>query len=57
MMVAANLVGPNDIPVSWDDVAGLDNIIEELKYSVIYPIKLMRARPESRLTRPPKGKF
>ncbi|KAL1598849.1 mitochondrial dynamin GTPase Msp1 [Paraconiothyrium brasiliense] len=38
--IAMEVVAPEEIPVSFDDIGGLDPIIEELKESVIYPLTL-----------------
>ncbi|KAI1003974.1 Outer mitochondrial transmembrane helix translocase [Podosphaera aphanis] len=38
--IAMEVVAPGDIPVGFDDIGGLDDIIEELKESVIYPLTL-----------------
>jgi SpoVK/Ycf46/Vps4 family AAA+-type ATPase len=38
--IAMELVAPKDIPVSFDDIGGLEDIIEELKESVIYPLTM-----------------
>ncbi|KAI9844828.1 MAG: hypothetical protein M1837_005246 [Sclerophora amabilis] len=38
--IATEVVAPEDIPVSFDDIGGLTDIIEELKESVIYPLTL-----------------
>jgi ATP-dependent 26S proteasome regulatory subunit len=38
--IAMDLVAPKDIPVSFNDIGGLDDIIEELKESVIYPLTM-----------------
>ena len=35
-----DVVAPDDIPVSFEDIGGLDEIIEELKESVIYPLTM-----------------
>lgn len=35
-----DVVAPDDIPVSFDDIGGLTNIINELKESVIYPLTM-----------------
>lgn len=35
-----DVVSPEDIPISFSDIGGLDSIIEELKESVIYPLTL-----------------
>jgi len=34
------VVSPAEIPVTFDDIGGLDDIIEELRESVIYPLTL-----------------
>ncbi|KAF2795898.1 AAA-domain-containing protein [Melanomma pulvis-pyrius CBS 109.77] len=38
--IAMEVVAPEEIPISFDDIGGLDSIIEELKESVIYPLTL-----------------
>ncbi|KAH8659060.1 P-loop containing nucleoside triphosphate hydrolase protein [Tricladium varicosporioides] len=39
--IALEVVAPEDIPVGFDaDIGGLDDIIEELKESVIYPLTM-----------------
>ncbi|KAI9662896.1 MAG: hypothetical protein M1821_007943 [Bathelium mastoideum] len=38
--IAMEVVAPDEIPISFDDIGGLDDIIEELKESVIYPLTL-----------------
>ena len=38
--VAPEVVAPQDIPIGFVDIGGLDDIIEELKESVIYPLTL-----------------
>lgn len=39
-MVALEVVAPEDIPVGFDAVGGLEDIIEELKESIIYPLTM-----------------
>jgi ATP-dependent 26S proteasome regulatory subunit len=34
------VVAPEDIPVGFEDIGGLEDIIEELKESVIYPLTM-----------------
>jgi len=34
------VVSPSEIPVTFDDIGGLDDIIEELRESVIYPLTM-----------------
>ncbi|KAK2760235.1 hypothetical protein FQN54_002302 [Arachnomyces sp. PD_36] len=38
--IAMDVVAPEDIPVSFEDIGGLDDIIEELRESVIYPLTM-----------------
>lgn len=38
--IAMDVVAPEDIPVSFEDIGGLEDIIEELKESVIYPLTM-----------------
>lgn len=39
-MVALEVVAPEDIPVGFDHIGGLEDIIEELRESVIYPLTM-----------------
>ena len=39
LMIATHLVVPADITVSWNDIAGLDNVIQELRESVVLPVR------------------
>ena len=38
--IAMEVVAPQDIPVGFKDIGGLDSIIEELRESVIYPLTM-----------------
>ena len=38
--IAMEVVSPNEIPVTFDDIGGLDMIIDELTESVIYPLTM-----------------
>lgn len=42
--------------ISWRDIAGLDEIITELKDTVILPVQKRYLFEGSRLLQPPKGK-
>lgn len=55
MMIAAHLVHPEDINVSWRDIAGLESLIRELRETVILPIQRKELFADSQLTQPPKG--
>lgn len=48
------VVSPGEIPVTFDDIGGLDDIIEELRESVIYPLTMphLYAGHSSLLTAP-----
>ncbi|MCJ1237615.1 hypothetical protein MMC14_005602 [Varicellaria rhodocarpa] len=39
-MIAMEVVAPEDIPVSFNDIGGFESIIEELKESIIYPLTM-----------------
>lgn len=39
-LIALEMVAPEDISVGFDDIGGLDSIIEEVKESVIYPLTM-----------------
>lgn len=55
MMIAAHLVHPEDISVTWNDIAGLEPMIRELRETVILPIQRKELFADSLLTQPPKG--
>lgn len=55
LMIASNLVIPEDISVSWSDIAGLDNVVQELKESIVYPIKHRDLFKNAPLYQAPKG--
>lgn len=56
MVIASHLVVPDDIGVSWSDIAGLDSVIEELRESVVLPIRHRHLFANSQLWEAPKGK-
>lgn len=55
LVIAANLVVPEDISVTWRDIAGLDNVVQELKESVVLPVKHREMFKTSTLYQAPKG--
>jgi SpoVK/Ycf46/Vps4 family AAA+-type ATPase len=55
MMIAAHLIHPQDITVSWTNIAGLDHMIQELRETVILPIQRKELFADSQLTTAPKG--
>ncbi|MCI4392935.1 hypothetical protein PGIGA_G00151530 [Pangasianodon gigas] len=55
MSIAAHLVDPHSMKVTWRDVAGLDDIISELQDSVILPFQKRHLFRGSKLFQPPRG--
>uniref|UniRef100_A0A4W5QQR7 Outer mitochondrial transmembrane helix translocase n=1 Tax=Hucho hucho TaxID=62062 RepID=A0A4W5QQR7_9TELE len=55
MSIAAHLVDPLTMQITWSDIAGLDEVITELKDTVILPIQKRHLFKGSRLLQPPKG--
>jgi ATPase family AAA domain-containing protein 1 len=55
LMIASHLVVPEDISVSWRDIAGLDSVVQELKESVVMPVKNRAMFANSQLYQAPKG--
>jgi len=55
LAIAANLVDPTQVSVSWTDIAGLESVIQEMKETVILPIQKKELFAGSQLIQPPKG--
>jgi len=55
LSIASNLVDPESIPCSWSDIAGLDDVLQELKDTVIFPLVNRGLFGNSQLLQPPKG--
>ncbi|XP_057688909.1 outer mitochondrial transmembrane helix translocase [Corythoichthys intestinalis] len=55
MNIASQLVDPQTMKVSWRDIAGLDEIINELQDTVILPFQKRHLLAGSKLFQPPKG--
>lgn len=55
LVIASHLVVPDDITVSWNNIAGLDAVIEELRESVVLPIRHRNLFANSQLWQAPKG--
>lgn len=55
MMIASQLVEPRAISTSWSDVAGLDQLVAELRQTVIVPIQKRKLFSSSSLMSAPKG--
>ncbi|KAI8116687.1 ATPase family AAA domain-containing protein 1-A [Lucilia cuprina] len=55
LMIASHIVVPSDISVSWSDIAGLDSIVQELRESVVLPVRHRGLFNQSKLWQAPKG--
>jgi len=55
MMIAAHIINPEDISITWENIAGLQKTIDELRETVILPIQRRDLFADSQLTQPPKG--
>ncbi|XP_061449139.1 outer mitochondrial transmembrane helix translocase-like isoform X3 [Rhineura floridana] len=55
MIIAAHLVAPKDIKVTWQDIAGLDEMVSEMQDTVILPFQQRHLFRHSKLCQPPKG--
>ncbi|XP_060552488.1 outer mitochondrial transmembrane helix translocase-like [Ruditapes philippinarum] len=55
LCIAANLVDPLSMTVSWEDIGGLEETIEQIQDMVIFPFRRRDLFPRSRLVQPPKG--
>ncbi|XP_068994463.1 outer mitochondrial transmembrane helix translocase [Embiotoca jacksoni] len=55
MNIASHLVDPQTMKVSWRDIAGLDEVINELQDTVILPFQKRHLLARSKLFQPPKG--
>ncbi len=55
MVIASNLVQPSKIGTSWRDIAGLEEVVQELMETVIMPIQKRDLFSNSQLTQAPKG--
>lgn len=49
------MVDPQSIDVTWNDIAGLEDVIEDIKVTVILPIRTPELFTRSELHQPPKG--
>ncbi|XP_077999113.1 outer mitochondrial transmembrane helix translocase-like isoform X2 [Glandiceps talaboti] len=55
MSIAALLIDPLGIQVTWRDIGGLEDVIEEIQETVILPMKKRHLFRGSSLLQPPKG--
>ena len=55
MCLLADLINPTDIKVTWQDIGGLEEIIDDLRQTVIYPLQHPELFIQSRLLTTSKG--
>lgn len=55
MMIASSLVEPSAMNVGWQDIAGLESVVQELRDTVILPIQKRDLFADSKLNQAPKG--
>ncbi|XP_023163451.1 ATPase family AAA domain-containing protein 1 [Drosophila hydei] len=55
LMIASHLIVPADITVKWSDIAGLDAVIQDLRESVVLPVRHRDLFKESKLWQAPRG--
>lgn len=55
LTIAAQLVDPGSIETTWSDIAGLDNVIDDIKANVILPLRSPEIFARSELHQAPKG--
>jgi ATPase family AAA domain-containing protein 1 len=55
MCLLTDLINPVDIKVTWQDIGGLDEIIDNVRQTVIYPLQHPELFNQSKLLTTPKG--
>jgi len=55
LSIAAQLIDPSTIDTSYEDIAGLEDIIDDIKHNVIFPLKTPELFSSSNLHQAPKG--
>lgn len=57
LSIASQLIVPSSLDVTWDDIGGLTDVCQEIRDTVIYPLKNRELYRNSDLIGPPKGMF
>jgi SpoVK/Ycf46/Vps4 family AAA+-type ATPase len=55
MCLLADLINPIDIQITWQDIGGLNEIIDHVRQTVIYPLQHPELFNQSKLLTTPKG--
>ncbi|CAI5660357.1 unnamed protein product [Oreochromis niloticus] len=53
--IVTHRVDPRTMQITWRDIAGLEEVINELKEKMIFPVQKRHVFRKSRLLQPPKG--
>nr|KAG5702777.1 hypothetical protein BaRGS_003651 [Batillaria attramentaria] len=57
LCIASNLVDPVSMEISWQDIGGLEDVIRDIKETVILPFQKAHLFRHSSLLQPPKDSF
>ena len=57
MVIASFLIDPKSISVSWNDIAGMEEVRDQIFYNVVVPLRSVNMHKKSHLYQPPKGSF
>ena len=55
LSIAAQLVDPLSLSITWRDIGGLEDICSEVRETILLPMKKKHLFKESVLMQPPKG--
>jgi SpoVK/Ycf46/Vps4 family AAA+-type ATPase len=55
MCLLTDLINPADIKITWQDIGGLDDMIDNIRQTVIYPLQHPELFSRSKLLTTPKG--
>lgn len=55
MSIAAQLIDPGTLSIGWEDIGGLDSLCQEIKETILLPLKKRHLFDGSVLMQPPKG--
>lgn len=55
LCIASNLIDPSSMVITWEDIGGLDDVVQEIKETVILPFARRDLFLGSALLQPPKG--
>jgi SpoVK/Ycf46/Vps4 family AAA+-type ATPase len=55
LCILTDLINPMDINITWNDIGGLDHIIDHIRQTVIYPLQHPKLFQQSKLLTTSKG--